>query len=204
MLDIGRIKLNSIANFVYRYEDTLSVIVGDTALEVEGTEFISETFFNSETEEGGTVSNPTRIKLPLGVAVQFEAKLMEDVYFATNFVYGFERGQENYGPKRPTVLAFTTRLEKEKFEIAMPISIYEWRQVNLGLSMRFGGFYIGTDMLSSYLFKQDVYGMDLFLGFKLRIKEHKTCHQKIKRVERKSFVGTSDMKKDFRVNHAKD
>ncbi|NQY66394.1 MAG: hypothetical protein HRT72_01535 [Flavobacteriales bacterium] len=180
-LDIGSVKLKSYASTVYNYRDSLSVMVRDGEVVVEGVGDATSKFWASASSTGGVVSKPNKIKLASAMAFQLEARLKEDVYFGVNYVHGFKRDAGVYGVKKPSVFAFTTRIEKEKFEFAIPISVYEFEQVHMGMSFRYAGFYMGTDMLGNYLFKNNVYGLDFFFGLKARIPEHKACHKKIKK-----------------------
>ena len=49
----------------------------------------------------------------------------------------------------------------------MPLSLYNWQLVRLGLALRVYGITIGTDKLGGYFHFSDFTGLDFYLSFKV-------------------------------------
>jgi hypothetical protein len=69
-------------------------------------------------------------------------------------------------PRRPVQVALTPRYETRQWEIAMPLILFEFKNPALGLALRKGHFFIGTDRLAFFTGLFNSTGVDLFFGLK--------------------------------------
>jgi hypothetical protein len=68
---------------------------------------------------------------------------------------------------RPAQLTFTPRFETDHFGIDLPLSLYDFNQPRIGISMRLGIFTFGTDKLGGFFNLHDFTGLDFYFGIKL-------------------------------------
>lgn len=104
--------------------------------------------------------------LPFALSAQF------DYNFENNFYLNFTTVNSikiTYQTKRIDVIAITPRYERKRFEIAVPVSLVDYRYPQVGLAFRFGNnFIIGSDRIDSLFGKiRNVYGADLYFHIKM-------------------------------------
>ncbi len=103
--------------------------------------------------------------LPSALSVQFDYHLRENWYVNASLIYGFPLSKAAI--PRPAELSITPRYETRDFEASMPLSLYNWQLVRLGLALRVYGITIGTDKLGGYFHFSDFTGLDFYLSFKV-------------------------------------
>ncbi|MBC8487722.1 MAG: hypothetical protein H8D45_16965, partial [Bacteroidetes bacterium] len=106
---------------------------------------------------------------PLAVSLQFDYHLKKFIYLNGTLIYGFGLG-DNF-VKRPSVVAFTPRYEKTRWEIAMPLSFVNWDFLDphIGVAIRYGNFFIGMDKINSFLGFSDFSEFDFYIGLRLNL-----------------------------------
>ncbi|MFZ6052082.1 DUF5723 family protein [Halocola ammonii] len=125
---------------------------------------------------GGEISN-LRIKLPTAISLQYDHKVMNNVYLGGHWIQGFPR-RNSLGPQRPAQVAFIPRFETKRFEASMPLILHEYSSGQIGLMLRLNSIVIGTDNLGAFLFNQDVYGADFYFSLKYTIFRSWKCAKK--------------------------
>lgn len=70
---------------------------------------------------------------------------------------------------RPGQALVSLRYETEKIEVALPVSLYDFKKPRIGLSARFYYFTLGTDKLGGFFGFDDFYGMDIYFSAKFYI-----------------------------------
>jgi len=70
---------------------------------------------------------------------------------------------------RPGQALVSLRYETDKFEVALPVSLYDFKKLRIGLSARFYYFTLGTDKLGGFFGFDDFYGMDIYFSAKFHI-----------------------------------
>jgi len=114
------------------------------------------------------VSTKFSMYLPMAVSLQYDYWMWKGFYLNGTLIYGFKFGDASV--KRPTILAITPRWEKVRYEFSFPISFYEWDPVpKIGFSIRYGGFYIGSENLNPLLKISDFTGLNLYFGMRLNL-----------------------------------
>ncbi len=114
------------------------------------------------------VSNSYWLIMPACVSVQFDYQIYKNFY--TNLIV-FQRLTLPQTPSlsRMNTIAFIPRIEKQKWNICMPIILNEYKDFNLGLSARYKFFTIGSDrFLESFGFTRS-YGTNIYFSIKYSI-----------------------------------
>jgi hypothetical protein len=171
LLDFGYIKFTKEAvkkTFVetstewYKPYDTLPThSVNEIATKVEY-------YFENNAAEAIN-SNKFTMNPPPAVCLQYDYSVKDYFFLNATVIWGFNIG--NSYIKRPSVVSISPRFETTRFEACLPISIYEWN-INVpqvGLALRYGNFFLGTDKLSTFIGLGDFMGFDFYLGLRLNI-----------------------------------
>ncbi len=101
--------------------------------------------------------------------LNIDVPLKNSIYLNGSVYYSFNFG----GPTvyKPSIVALTPRYETSRFEVAIPISIIAWKvlEPKLGLSLRYGNFFIGMNDLSPLTGIAKLSGIDIYAGIKLNL-----------------------------------
>ena len=124
----------------------------------------------------GVVRDPYRMSLPTAITVQFDRNILPHFFYVNaSLVHGIPPTRGAFGPRRAHTLAITPRLETKWFDAALPISLYEYQRLQLGLSLRFYCLTIGTDKLLNYFIRSDIYGGDFYFHLKVPLFRNPGC-----------------------------
>lgn len=120
-----------------------------------------------------------RMMLPGGFSAQVDYNLSHGFY-----VYGAVTGGipwlNRLGVQRASYLGVAPRWERKRFEMSLPVSLYEFRYPQVGVMLRLNSIIIGSDNLGKFLFKQNMYGADIYISVKYTIFKHPGCNPKSK------------------------
>jgi hypothetical protein len=107
--------------------------------------------------------------LPPAISLQGDLKLKRYIYLNFMGIYGLKLG--NRFLSRPSILAFSARYETARWEISLPLSVYEWQfsKPRVGLYVRYGNFFIGSDRLNPLVGASTFNGMDFYFGLRLNL-----------------------------------
>jgi len=72
---------------------------------------------------------------------------------------------------RPSQAILSLRYETSRFEVNMPLSLYNFKKPRLGLYVRLWYFSIGTEKLGGFFHFQDFTGMDLYVSMKFHLRK---------------------------------
>lgn len=103
--------------------------------------------------------------LPAAFSVQADRKLAQGLYVQALWVQGLP--VPGAALQRGSLLAVTPRWEKRWLELAMPVSLYQGRRLQMGLAGRLGPLTLGTDRLGSIFAPSRFSGTDVYLAFKI-------------------------------------
>lgn len=70
------------------------------------------------------------------------------------------------GLEKSNTIAITPRIEKEKFEVAFPVILHEFKYPRAGFFFRKGVFFAGSDNITAWLIPQRLNGIEFYMGFK--------------------------------------
>lgn len=115
--------------------------------------------------------------LPAALSAQIDYNLGHNIY-----VYGVVTGglpwKNRLGVERASYLGVAPRWETRRLEVAVPLSMYQFRKPQVGLMMRLNNIIIGSDNLGWLFFNGDVYGADVYVSIKYTIFRHPGCRNK--------------------------
>lgn len=116
-----------------------------------------------------------RMALPTGMSVQFDYHLGRNFYLHSVLMAGLPR-KNRLGVQRATYLAVVPRYEIRRFEVSLPLSIYEFSHPQIGAMVRLNSIIIGSDNLA-WFFGQDIYGADIYVNVKYTVFRHWKCRK---------------------------
>ncbi len=106
---------------------------------------------------------------PPCASLQIDYPIKDYFFINMTMIWGFNIGKSYI--KRPSLLSVAPRFETARIEVCMPVSIYEWNFTypQIGLAIRYGNFFFGTDKLSTFIGINDFAAFDFYLGLRLNI-----------------------------------
>lgn len=167
LMDIGRVNFKKNAQKHRFALVDMSIIDPDDYRDMEDVEdiltLLSSQFLDSSTEsqDGGTFG----IWLPGALSLQADFHPIPMFYVGGLIVQRLP--YQKAAIKRDNLIALTPRFEHRWFGAMMPISLYNYRNINLGLSLRLGFLTIGSDNLGSFVGRSNVTGSDFYVGLKV-------------------------------------
>jgi hypothetical protein len=166
LIDIGRIRFKKNA-IKYRIDNQSSYWTDvDTFNPRNISNFldtVSYQFYGDPTT--AYVGDMMSVWLPSAASVQFDYHYLGPWYINAVLVYGFNLAKNSV--TRPAELAITPRYETGWFEASLPVSLYDWNLVRMGLALRFYILTIGTEKLGQFFSFSDFTGMDLYFNLKI-------------------------------------
>ncbi|MBL0045581.1 MAG: hypothetical protein IPP33_14655 [Flavobacteriales bacterium] len=121
------------------------------------------------------------IGLPTAASLQFDYRVLDHVYVAASAVQNLSFGSA-LRLRRPNTMAIVPRFETQRFEVAVPITLYEYsiRRPGFGLMLRLNNLVVGSDNLMPLVSRSSLYGMDLYFRLKWTIFRSPICRGKKK------------------------
>jgi hypothetical protein len=176
LLDLGLLRFKKDASkqeFIdvssswFKYDST-----GVTAY--EGVDSLIQERFNPQGKVKASKAFSTW--LPLAASFQFDYNF--ENYFYVN-------GTATFGPRignsvrRGSLLAVVPRYERRRFELSVPLSLWDFRYPQLGFQVRLNNnVIIGSDRAMPFLFRSNVYGTDIYFHLKLALHKNPACNKK--------------------------
>lgn len=169
LIDLGRINFNRNAK-KYQVRTSSQTIIGTDAyrsfISLEQSEDYLD-FFSSQALGDSTaalVGQSFGFWLPAALSLQVDHALGGPVFIGAALIQGLPL---NPGLRRGSLLAISPRLESRWLEAALPVSLYDWQSLRVGLAVRLAFLTIGTDHLGSIFRKSDLRGSDFYLALKV-------------------------------------
>lgn len=172
VLDIGSMKFDRDVEFYQIDGMSLNAANYNDDLPSDTEEL--DSLINADIGNHITGQNSFRAGLPTALSFQFDLNIGHNFYTSATWVQGFSR-RNKLGVQRAGVINVTPRYELRRFEVALPITLYQYKYPRMGLALRFNNVVIGTDRLGPLLFNPDVYGMDLYVSLKYTIFKSRHC-----------------------------
>lgn len=142
---------------------------------------ISTRFFGDPA--ASLVDTTFKIGLPTSLNVQTDYHYRDRIYFGSMLMLPLKMAK--YQLRRPALLAFIPRYETPHFEMSLPLSFYDFYEMRLGFSVRYGFLTLGTDKLGSFLGMSHFDGFDFYMTIKFNFRKGK-CADKFLDVCRSS------------------
>lgn len=154
----------------------------DDWIEAESIDEISSVNLLNELEQHeantteGKIQKPNRMSLPTFVSVQFDYNVWDSKFYINGtWIHGLTNSSDKFAVRHAHSLSIVPRYETFLFEFAIPISLYEYEQPQLGLSARFGPITLGTDNLLNWLKTKKIYGADFYVYTKIPLRYRPKC-----------------------------
>jgi hypothetical protein len=167
IMDIGYIKYNKNAR-TFKFDDLSTDWYGIDTVQLDGSattdSVLGKQFYGVFL--GARDKREFTLLTPGAVNLTFDKPLGNNFYANVAIIQRLPLGK--MAVKRANQVALTARYETRRFEVALPISVYEYFKPRIGLSIRYGGFILGSDMLGPFFGFTDSYGADLFFGYSIR------------------------------------
>ena len=103
--------------------------------------------------------------LPSAFSLQLERGFSPSFYVSAAMVQGFKMGK--FATTRGSLIALAPRFEKRWFGATLPVSLYNFQDVNVGLALRLGFITLGTDNLMSMVNAGEFTGTDAYFAIKI-------------------------------------
>ncbi|MFH0893184.1 MAG: DUF5723 family protein, partial [Bacteroidota bacterium] len=176
ILDIGGIKFKSNAA-KYSFNDVSTIWNGiDTFKYRNQTQINNEMnyHFGTGSPDQFLAGNNISIGLPTALSIQYDYRYTKNWYFNGTIVYPLHFSKT--GIRRASQFAFTPRYERKKWEVNLPVSVYDMQSLRMGLAVRVLSVTVGTEKLSPFLGTKDFTGLDLYVAVKVSFDKGK-CRQ---------------------------
>jgi outer membrane protein OmpA-like peptidoglycan-associated protein len=171
VLDLGKIKYKN--SSTYRLKaDNLVISEYDTINFNDIADFDS-TMSNiaygdpNESYQG----NKFNMALPHALSVQFDYHAYKGLY--ANLTWINSLNHEGPGPTANNTIALTPRYEWKWYEVAVPMSMYQYEKFRIGLAFRAYGLSIGSDNIAGLMGISDLEGLDMWVSLKIPITKEK-------------------------------
>jgi len=172
ILDLGYINMKQNAQ-LHNYDHVSNnwINVNDFEYTTPNDELreVSEIFYGDP--DASLQADQFVVYLPTALSLQFDYHYKNSWYLNATMVMPVKFTDPQL--KRPTVMAVIPRYESRIFEVNIPFSLYNYKYVRLGLSVRVWDFTIGTEKLGGFFSRRDFTGYDVYFSYKINITESK-------------------------------
>jgi Family of unknown function (DUF5723) len=176
ILDLGYAKFPENSITYVGYELNPFNILNYANIQSDFETFPEQFVENESSPEQGFIKKPYKMSLPTSISVQFDYNLWKNlVYINATWLHGIPPFKWVFGPRRAHSLSVTPRFESKIFDLAMPLSLYEYRYPQLGLSFRLYFLTVGTDKLINMVRRKDIYGADIYFHIKIPLFRNPKC-----------------------------
>lgn len=153
IIDIGAVSFkNSSMYDVNTYVD--NSIIADNTINTDSLKDFNNSDLNSERK--------LCIVLPTALSLQFDYNVNNKFYVSSVFIQNLKVFDNQL--RRSSLIAISPRCENKKFEVSIPLSLYDYKIPRIGISLRYRGITIGTEKVG-WLFKFTNYsGMDGYIS----------------------------------------
>ena len=129
----------------------------------EAVRQLSETVFDNPSES--RVSDQFSLRLPTRLLLSADVHAGENVFVNATFIKSASFGENAL--RRGSLMAVTPRYEHKWGALALPVSLYQWNDLRLGLAARLGFLTIGTDHLGGLFGAAQTTGADVYVSLRV-------------------------------------
>ncbi len=105
------------------------------------------------------------IGLPTTLVLNYDRKLMHNVYVSAVMAQNIKLSEHQIMGN--DILNITPRYQTYWFTATTPVSLVNYKKLQIGLSLRMGPLTIGSDNFLPYIFSQDINSADVYFGLKV-------------------------------------
>ncbi len=181
LVDLGFVNFHSV-----NYRNVITALAEQNNLPITNIYVFQDFADKHASNIAGTVRKTNRIWLPKALALSADYQVKKHFFAGATYVHGMKPGSRQFGVERGKALNVNLRYERKHFEFALPITLYQFQQPQIGAMIRLSNnFVIGTDKLGTYLFNVDVYGADIFFNLKFGLFKNPECRVKSSRARKR-------------------
>lgn len=171
ILDLGYIKFTKDAEINYFINTSTEWFRPYDTLPENSVNDLNDKVSSYFTDNAETVKQESKFNLntPPALSIQGDYAINKLYYINATLIWGFNLGKTFL--KRTSIVAITPRIETARYEISIPISVYEWEfgKPGIGLALRYGNFFVGTDRLNSLFGLTDFNEFSGYAGLRLNL-----------------------------------
>jgi hypothetical protein len=120
-----------------------------------------------------TTAKTIQTNMPSTLNLQFDYNIFKFLYLGANLSQDL-RGKNSIGMRKPSYIVIIPRFESRFLELALPIGMMnDYKNPRLGMYLRIGPAFIGSDNLIGQLKGKDIYGTDVYFGISFGITKKK-------------------------------
>lgn len=169
LMDIGFIRFNQAEQHQIVTDDARALLTTDYA----GFGGLSDLPTTAETFSEQLLGDPNAsfqgegfsMFLPAAFSLQVEHSFNSAFFVNAAVVQGFKMGQ--LATTRGSLIALSPRFETRWFGASVPVSLYNFQDINVGLAFRLGFITLGTDNLMSIINAGEFTGTDGYFAIKI-------------------------------------
>jgi hypothetical protein len=170
ILDIGKANFTSNAQYHTAVLDTTTIIGSDSYNSVDELMDLEELVqtFSQEILGDSSASLQSRafgIGLPTAFSLQIDRAFTENIFLNATLVQSIP--VSDIAIRRANTLALTPRFENRWFGASLPVVLHNWQDLRMGLSVKLGFLYLGTDNLGSLVGQSNLTGTDFYAALKI-------------------------------------
>lgn len=166
LLDLGFVRFNN-NGMTHEYLNTDYLWESISSYQYHDMDFLmndlSNRFYsNAQATYTGDV---VTVYTPAAISVQGDYSFERSIFLNGTWIHPLVLNNQTI--RRPAQLALVPRYERKNFEVAVPLSLYDYLYPRIGLSCRIYFLTIGTEKLGAFTGLTDFSGMDFYLSLKV-------------------------------------
>ena len=170
VLDIGSIKYS-----MGEYSTNLDIINPSFSSNDFPSDNLEELYnFSQDPENGifkaGERPDDLKLSLPTKLNLFVDYNIYKGFYVSMLSSMSMLSSTNYLSVSEYSYYSLSPRFESKYFDVSLPVNYSDISGLNWGLSLRTGGFFIGTSDLSSLLSSSEISGASVYFGFRLALK----------------------------------
>jgi hypothetical protein len=177
-MDIGYINFNKGAS-LQNFTNTATLWHQYDSTGIKGYNGV-DSLINAQFNPQRTFTRTPEFKawLPMAASVQFDYNFENNFYINATAIYGPRLGNN---VRRGALIAVVPRYERKRWEVSLPISLWDFQYPQFGLQIRLNNMLIiGSDRIMPFLYRSNVYGLDFYFHLKFSIYKNPACGRRSK------------------------
>lgn len=164
ILDVGIVK-NKGEKITYLF-DTDLVLDSENYSSIDDLDSLKQQLAQDFEIEAGSVQNGYYTALPAAIAIQYSFFAAQNVSVSSYWVQRLPlpTAQKSF---RANSINLTGHYDKKHFSAFLPVTLYEYSDLRIGLAIRLGPLTIGSDKVLSLFGERDFNGTDLYANLQV-------------------------------------
>ncbi len=170
LLDLGRIHFNNDAQYHrLQLDTTVTVDIDDYSqyASIEDLQAMVQTFSENSLKDPLATYKGNSFKMALPAALSLQADYGISEQFYVNALLVQRLPTFHLTARRGNLLAITPRWQHRWFSASVPVSVYNWSRVHVGMAARLGWLVIGSDDVLGVFSNKNLTGADFYFALKI-------------------------------------